>query len=179
MFTGRSCDASVRTWGSVNVRTGSRSHVPPGSRFHTNVGTRRRPSVVTPKNLIVSGWGARASGPCDMRWLRGRGPCSPTRNVRVFRSQYTRWVKDRTDLSVPKLERRPPQRFTNVVKPSTVSTGKLRASQPLHIRPINLVVYQGSSAHPKGAPSPHLGDGFTLRCIQRLSNPCLATQPCR
>jgi hypothetical protein len=71
------------------------------------------------------------------------------------------------------------QRFISAVKPSTVSTGKLKASRPLHTRPINLVVFQGSLAHPKGAPSPNLGDGFTLRCLQRLSNPCLATLPCR
>ncbi len=42
------------------------------------------------------------------------------------------------------------QRFINVIKPSTVSSGKLRTSLPLHIRPINLVVYQGSSAQPEG-----------------------------
>jgi hypothetical protein len=71
------------------------------------------------------------------------------------------------------------QRIINVVKPSTVSTGRLRSSLALHFPPINLVVYQGSSAHPKGAPSPDLGDGFPLRCLQRLSIPCLATLPCR
>ena len=33
-----------------------------------------------------------------------------------------------------------------VMKRSTVSTAQLRASLPLHLRPINLVVYQGSVA---------------------------------
>jgi len=31
-----------------------------------------------------------------------------------------------------------------VIKPLTVSTAQLRAFQPLHSRPINLMVYQGS-----------------------------------
>ena len=31
-----------------------------------------------------------------------------------------------------------------VIKPLTVSTAQLRAFQPVHSRPINLVVYQGS-----------------------------------
>ncbi len=31
-----------------------------------------------------------------------------------------------------------------VIKPLTVSTAQLRAFQPVHLRPINLVVYQGS-----------------------------------
>jgi len=33
-----------------------------------------------------------------------------------------------------------------VIKPSTVSTAPLRDSHPLHARPINLVVFQGSQA---------------------------------
>ena len=71
------------------------------------------------------------------------------------------------------------QRIIKAVKRSTVSTGKLKALLPLHTRPIKQMVFLRSSAHPKGAPSPYLRDGFTLRCIQRLSIPCLATLPCR
>lgn len=36
------------------------------------------------------------------------------------------------------------QQFINAIKHSTVSTSQLRASQPLHLWPINLVVYEGS-----------------------------------
>jgi hypothetical protein len=36
------------------------------------------------------------------------------------------------------------QRFINVVKRSTVSTSQLRTSLPLHLWPINLMVYEGS-----------------------------------
>ena len=53
-----------------------------------------------------------------------------------------------------------------------ISTGQLKASQPLHLPPINLVVYEGSSGRP------HLQGGFPLRCFQRLSFPNIATQPC-
>ena len=54
-----------------------------------------------------------------------------------------------------------------------ISTGKLSASQRVHILPINLVIFQGSSGRP------NLGGGFPLRCFQRLSFPNVATQPCR
>lgn len=52
----------------------------------------------------------------------------------------------------------------------SISTGKLNASLRLHIPPIKLVVFQ----RPSGKS--HLGRGFPLRCFQRLSRPCIATQ---
>ena len=54
-----------------------------------------------------------------------------------------------------------------------ISTGQLNALQRLHLLPINLVIFQGSSGRP------HLGGGFPLRCFQRLSFPNIATQRCR
>ena len=68
--------------------------------------------------------------------------------------------------------RREPRRPVDVIKRSTVSTAPLRASRPLHARPINLVVFQGSFAC---ATKPHLEGGFPLRCFQRLSLPNVAT----
>jgi hypothetical protein len=65
-----------------------------------------------------------------------------------------------------------------VVKSSAISTGLLRAFLPLHVRPINLVVFQGPLV-PEGTWIPHLEEGFTLRCFQRLAVPCLATLRCR
>ncbi|RMD66235.1 hypothetical protein D6833_01740 [Candidatus Parcubacteria bacterium] len=41
----------------------------------------------------------------------------------------------------------------------------------LHLRPINLLVSEGSE-------KPRLGVSFALRCLQRLSLPDLATQRC-
>ena len=37
-----------------------------------------------------------------------------------------------------------PSAIGREIKPSTVSTAQLRTSQSLHLRPINLVVFQGS-----------------------------------
>jgi hypothetical protein len=54
-----------------------------------------------------------------------------------------------------------------------ISTGQLNALRRLHFPPINLVISQGSSGRP------HLEGGFTLRCLQRLSFPDVATQRCR
>ncbi len=54
-----------------------------------------------------------------------------------------------------------------------ISTGQLSALLRLHLRPIDVVVFHG----PQGRP--HLEGGFTLRCLQRLSCPLMATQHCR
>ena len=54
-----------------------------------------------------------------------------------------------------------------------IRIGKLNALPRFHIRPINVVVYHGSSGRPR------LKVGFPLRCIQRLSRPHIATRRCR
>jgi len=46
----------------------------------------------------------------------------------------------------------------------------------VHSGPINLVFYQGSSL--RRGRRPNLGEGFALRCFQRLSRPDTATQRC-
>src|SRR5688572_26895447 len=59
----------------------------------------------------------------------------------------------------------------------SISTGQLHASLHFHIQPISVVVFN----KPSGASRlgrPHLGAGFPLRCLQRLSLPYLATRPC-
>src|SRR5579872_423005 len=53
-----------------------------------------------------------------------------------------------------------------------ISTGKLHASLRFHTRPINVVVFHGSSGR-NG-----LEAGFPLRCLQRLSIPYIATLHC-
>ena len=52
-----------------------------------------------------------------------------------------------------------------------IRTARLNALLRVHLRPIYLVFSQGSQR-------PHLGVGFALRCLQRLSRPDLATQRC-
>ena len=54
-----------------------------------------------------------------------------------------------------------------------ISTGKLNALPRLHTRPINVVVYHGSQGRTR------FEVGFSLRCLQRLSRPHIATLHCR
>ena len=54
-----------------------------------------------------------------------------------------------------------------------ISTGQLNALLRLHLRPIDVVVFHGSQGRPC------FEGGFTLRCLQRLSCPFIATQHCR
>ena len=54
-----------------------------------------------------------------------------------------------------------------------VSTGELNTLPCLHLRPINLVVFQASFGKAR------LGGGFALRCFQRLSVPHIANLLCR
>jgi hypothetical protein len=54
-----------------------------------------------------------------------------------------------------------------------ISTGKLNALPRLHTRPINVVVYHGSSGRTR------FEVGFPLRCFQRLSRPYIAMLHCR
>jgi hypothetical protein len=54
-----------------------------------------------------------------------------------------------------------------------ISTGKLHALPRFHTRPINVVVYHDSQGRTR------FEVGFTLRCLQRLSRPHIATLLCR
>ena len=61
--------------------------------------------------------------------------------------------------------------FFRVVR--AISTARLNASPRLHLRPIDVVVFDGPHARP------NLGVGFVLRCFQHLSCPDAATRLCR
>jgi hypothetical protein len=61
--------------------------------------------------------------------------------------------------------------------PRPISTGRLNTLPCLHLRPIYLVVSEGPYSIKDGRP--HLGASFALRCLQRLSLPHVANQPCR
>ena len=54
-----------------------------------------------------------------------------------------------------------------------ISTGQLNALLHVHLRPIDVVVFHGSQGRPC------FEGGFTLRCLQRLSCPDIATLHCR
>src|SRR2546426_4909245 len=58
-----------------------------------------------------------------------------------------------------------------------ISTARLKRSRAVHLPPINVVVSHG----PLGVLRPgsvHLGEGFPLRCIQRLSPRDIANRRC-
>src|ERR1700743_2642290 len=58
-----------------------------------------------------------------------------------------------------------------------ISTGKLHALLHFNLQPINQVVFLGPS-FPLRVGRSHLRACFPLICIQRLSQPNFATQPC-
>ena len=61
--------------------------------------------------------------------------------------------------------------------PRAISTGRLNTLLRLHRRPINHVVYMDPYSIKDGRS--YLRGSFTLRCLQRLSRPDIATQLCR
>ena len=61
--------------------------------------------------------------------------------------------------------------------PRAISTGQLNTLLHLHLRPINEVVFFGPYSIKDGRS--YLRGSFTLRCLQRLSRPDVATQLCR
>ena len=61
--------------------------------------------------------------------------------------------------------------------PRPISNSQLHVLLHFHLCPIYLVVFKGSYFPKEGIS--HLEGGFTLRCLQRLSRPNLATLPCR
>ena len=60
--------------------------------------------------------------------------------------------------------------------PRAISTGRLNTLLRLHRRPINHVVYMDPYSIKDGRS--YLRGSFTLRCLQRLSRPDVATQLC-
>ena len=60
------------------------------------------------------------------------------------------------------------------ISPRPISIGQLHTLLCFHLQPIYLVVFKGSYSCDGIS---HLEGGFTLRCLQRLSRPDLATLP--
>ena len=61
------------------------------------------------------------------------------------------------------------------LSPRPISNSQLHALLHFHLCPIYLVVFKGVYFLTNGIS--HLKGGFTLRCLQRLSLPGLATRP--
>ena len=60
--------------------------------------------------------------------------------------------------------------------PRPISSSQLHTLPHFHLCPIYLVVFKGSYSYDGIS---HLEGGFTLRCLQRLSRPDMATRPWR
>ena len=83
----------------------------------------------------------------------------PTRTFKAFRPSVTRMFRFLGHCTTLFL-----QAYLSIGKVNRdISTGRLRMSPSLHLLPIDVVV----SNVPHGKS--HLGDGFALRCFQRLS----------
>ena len=147
-----------------NARTAFR---PPGTRSYlSNAQERsgRNKRLLAPPNLSLpsSWWSTEDRNSAEKR---------------IFSSGCTRTNRasacSRSSLSPARTGIRRSRQWVGAIKLSTVSTTQLRAFRPLHLWPINLVVYEGS--HAKATKS-YLEGGFPLRCFQRLSLPHVATQ---
>ena len=77
-----------------------------------------------------------------------------------------------TNLNLPFTQLSPSVSWSS---PRPISNSQLHALPHFHLCPIYLIVSQGSYFLMDGIS--HLGGGFTLRCLQRLSLPDLATLP--
>jgi hypothetical protein len=99
----------------------------------------REPGVCVPGRRGSDRWRCQFGASGFATTNRMRGP-SPTRTRRVVGTIIGGCSRRHR---APEHEARRP---IDVIKPSTVSTAPLRDSHPLHARPINLVVFQGSQA---------------------------------
>ena len=82
-----------------------------------------------------------------------------------------------TDMSVPCHCPQPSVFLRFWSSPRSISNSQLHTLPCFHLCPIYLVLFKGSYFLMEGIS--HLEGGFTLRCLQRLSLPDLATLPCR
>jgi hypothetical protein len=94
-----------------------------------------------------------AGGPAPLRSIgpEGRSCVSEERTIRLRRMG----IRDENDQAG-----------------RAISTGKLHALPHVHTRPIDVVVFHGSSGNTR------FQVGFPLRCLQRLSRPYIATLLC-
>ncbi len=108
----------------------------------------------------------------EMSGVRSTTDCQ----IRLSGWHADRWLAVAFDLSLGEIRTRgvaaPRSGWSSCL---AVRTGRLKRSPAVHARPIDLVVFQEPTHF---CWKPHLGGGFALRCLQRLSCPDLATRRC-
>jgi hypothetical protein len=124
---------------------------------------RKQAATYSPTNTLRSTIGA---GGLNCRVRHGSG-CTPSAITTCFLPNLYRKYQDK--------ETRKKTNTKERLRPRCISTGKLKASQPLHPRPIKPVVSRTPYLLYRSGVS-HLGAGFPLRCLQRLSDPHMATR---
>ena len=95
---------------------------------------------------------------------------SRTLNLKRFVNLQNFTQKALPSLTITRLRKKPLR-----ISPRPISTFQLNTLLYLHLMPIYLVVFKGSYSYDGIS---YLEGGFTLRCLQRLSRPGLATRPC-
>ena len=109
-----------------------------------DVGTPRSTAATYSPNWCVSTIGARGLN-CSVRYGKRWDPAAKATAIYYLRD-HNQGTTSRSH-----------GRFR------AISTGRLSASRHLHLPPIDVVVYDDPLR------KSHLGDGFALRCFQRLS----------
>ena len=142
---------------------------PAGLTAVFGMGTGVTPPVWSPEKRSGGGQAARAAG-CQVQWL------VTTRKTHT--APVGKWdSRERTSrVRIGEPDHAPPAESRSGWSSClAVRTGRLRRSPAVHARPIDLVVFQEPT---HDCWKPHLGGGFALRCLQRLSSPDLATRRC-
>ena len=150
---GRGGTLTLSPPGSLLGRRGSRRRRDrgrPSTGTHRTPALRRRVSRPTQSPFRSSGNAARN------RAAMADGPPS-SRHAEAF------WPAARVSALV---------RFSAQESPRVISTARLRTSPPLHLPPIDVVVFNDPLTRS------HLAAGFALRCFQRLSVPDADTRQC-
>ena len=110
--------------------------------------------------------------PCRASRQQNRYPCSVIRYPQLRITDNGRRMT-----SVCRGAEAPHSRPRRDQASRAISTARLKRSRAVHLPPINVVVSHG----PLGVLRPgsvHLGEGFPLRCIQRLSPRDIANRRC-
>ena len=146
-------------------------------RTHKNRKPRQRVSVVGGRRTTFPRVTAVSSSRRGLTSLFGMVRGAPPRH-----SRHSSLSVFPSGLPAPTGRGKPTQGTPHTAPPSSrggaggsaraISAARLNVSPRSHLRPIDVVVYDGPQRRP------HLGAGFALRCIQRLSRPDAATRPC-
>ena len=99
------------------------------------------------------------------------------KSVNILFGSSSRFARRTTRSANPRPSLRSLSRSASWSSPRPISNSQLHVLPHFHLCPIYLVVFKGSYSLVTGIS--HLKGGFTLRCLQRLSLPDLATLPCR